>query len=253
MGKRIGIIDEVRGIAYIAMIIYHIYFDVVFIYGHDIPDAADAVMRFLQPFIAGTFIVVAGISSNFSSNNFKRGVIYFFFAMILTFVTSIFLPSETILFGVLHFMGIAAMIYGFAGPFTENIPPIVGIFLFSLLYAVTLNIPRGYMGFDGIFSVHLPDALYKHYWLFPLGFPSADFSSGDYFPLIPNLFLFFAGASLGAYFKSGRASKGMAMTRFGGLAFIGRHGLWIYMLHQPVIILVLDLIFKLIGQPTVFL
>ena len=53
-------------------------------------------------------------------------------------------------------------------------------------------------------------------------FTFSSFFSGDYFPLIPNLFLFFAGASLGAYFKSGRAAKGMYMTRFSGLAFIGR-------------------------------
>lgn len=253
MGKRIGIIDEVRGIAYIAMMIYHIYFDLAFVYMHDMPGILSSVMSFIQPFIAGTFIVVAGISSNFSSNNFRRGVIYFFFAMILTFATAVFMPSELILFGILHFMAIAAMIYGFAGPFTENIPPIVGIILFSLLYAVTLHVPQGYMGFEGIFSINLPDELYRHYWLFSLGFPSDNFYSGDYFPLIPNLFLFFAGASLGAYFKSGRTSKGMAMTRFSGLAFIGRHGLWIYMLHQPVIIFVLELIFKLTGQRTLFL
>ena len=70
MGKRIGLLDEIRGITYIAMIIYHAYYDIVFVYGHDLPDVLDAVMRFIQPLIAGTFIVIAGISSNFSSNNF---------------------------------------------------------------------------------------------------------------------------------------------------------------------------------------
>ena len=253
MGKRIGMIDEVRGIAYIAMVIYHLYFDIAFVYMYDMPDVLSTVMRFLQPLIAGTFIVIAGISSNFSSNNFKRGVTYFFFAMVLTFATAVFMPSELILFGVLHFMAIAAMIYGFAGPVTENIPPVIGIIVFSLLYAVTLHVPQGYIGFEGIFSLKLPHELYEHYHLYPLGFPSDNFFSGDYFPLIPNLFLFFAGASLGAYFKSGRASKGMAMTRFSSLAFIGRHGLWIYMLHQPVIIFLLELIFRLTGQRTLFL
>ena len=253
MGKRVGILDEARGIAYIAMVIYHAYFDIAFIYGIDLPDAADAVMKFLQPFIAGTFIVVAGAASNYSSNNFKRGTLYFFLAMIMTFVTAIVMPSEIILFGVLHFLGIAAMIYGFIGKFTESIPSLIGIIIFSLLFAVTFNIPRGYIGIQGLFSVDMPDLLYGNYWLFPLGFTSPSFASSDYFPLIPYLFLFLAGASLGAFFKSGRASKGFYTVRFSKLAFLGRHGLWIYLLHQPVLICLFELIFKLTGQPTLFM
>ena len=80
MGKRVGMIDEIRGIAYIAMIVYHAYYDIAFMYGIDLPDAADVAMKWLQPFIAGTFIFIAGISCNYSSNNFKRGALYLFFA-----------------------------------------------------------------------------------------------------------------------------------------------------------------------------
>lgn len=253
MGKRVAILDEVRGLAYIAMIIYHAYYDLAFVYGHDLPDAVDIFMRWFQPLIAGTFIVVAGISSNYSQNNFRRGVKYFFCAMLLTFVTAIFMPSEIILFGVLHFYAIAAMIYGFIGKFTEHIPFIIGIVLFGLLYAVTLNIPRGYVGFEGLFTAQMPDILYGHYWLFPLGLPSGNFYSADYFPLIPHFFLFMAGASLGIYFRSGKAPRGFYTSRFNGLAFIGRHGLLIYMLHQPALFLILDPIHKLLGQVTMFL
>ena len=252
MGKRIGILDEIRGIDYIAMILYHLYYDIVFVYGHDMPDWLDVGMRWLQPVIAGVFIFIAGISCNFSSNNFKRGSLYFFIGMLLTFVTSVAMPSELILFGVLHFLGIACLIYGFVGQFTESIPWVIGVVIFGLLYVAALNIPQGYIGFEGLFKAELPDFLYGHYHLFPLGFPSYDFVSADYFPLIPNLFLFFAGASFGQYFASG-VSKGMSMTRFSGLAFLGRHGLWIYLLHQPVIIAILELIFKLTGQRTMFL
>ncbi|MGN0656029.1 MAG: heparan-alpha-glucosaminide N-acetyltransferase [Ruminiclostridium sp.] len=253
MGKRVGIVDEIRGIAFISMVIYHVYYDIAFIYGVNLPDAIDLIMKWLQPLIAGTFIAVAGISSNYSKNNFKRGALYFFIGMAMTFVTALVMPSEVIVFGVLHFLGIAAMIYGFVGKFTERLPYIVGIILFALLYALTINVPSGYIGFNGIFKLNLPAFLYKTDYLFPLGFPSPAFFSGDYFPLIPNLFLFFAGASLGAYFKSGRAAKGMYMTRFSGLAFIGRHGLLLYILHQPVAIAILELIFKCTGGKTIFL
>ena len=253
MGKRAGLLDEVRGIAYISMVIYHLYFDIAFVYGTDLPYAVDIAMKWFQPFIAGTFIFVAGISSNYSSDNFKRGTKYFFLAMMLTFVTSAVMPSEVIVFGVLHFMGIAAMIYGFVGKYTEKIPWLIGMLIFILFYAVTLNVPLGYIGYEGIFSLRLPDALYQPELLFPLGFPTRDFFSGDYFPLIPHFFLFLAGASYGTRLKSGKAAKGIYMTRFGGLAFIGQHGIWIYMLHQPVIMVILELIYKLLGGPTVFL
>lgn len=253
MGKRAGIIDEVRGIAYILMVLYHIYYDIAVVYYIDLPDIVDMVMRFLQPFIAGTFIFLAGVSSNYSKNNFKRGTLYFFIGMMFTFVTSLFMPSQTIVFGVLHFIGIAVMIYGFIGRFTEKIPAVAGIILFGLLYFVTINIPHGYMGIDGIFRINLPSELYSSRYLFSLGFPHAGFSSGDYFPIIPNLFLFLSGSSLGTIFKSGRMAKGMYMVRFSGLAFIGRHGLWIYILHQPVVLFILELIFKCTGQPTIFL
>lgn len=253
MGKRVGIVDEVRAVAFIAMVLYHLYFDIAFVYWIDLPDAVDMIMKWLQPLIAGTFITVAGISSNYSRNNFRRGALYFFAAMLMTFVTAVAMPSELIVFGVLHFMGIAAMIYGFIGKFTSKIPWLVGVIVFALLYAVTINVPHGYIGFDGVFRIDVPAILYQNNYMFMLGFPSASFYSGDYFPLIPNLFLFLAGASLGEYFKSGKAAKGFYTTRFSGLSAIGRHGLLLYLIHQPASLLILEIIFKIMGRPTMFL
>lgn len=253
MGKRVGLVDEIRGIAFILMVIYHLYFDIVYLYGVDLPDVIDIVMRWLQPLIAGTFIAVSGISSNYSKNNFKRGVLYFFVGMGFTFVTAIAIPSQVIVFGILHFLGIAAMIYGFIGKFTDKIPWLVGVIVFVILYAFTLNVSRGYLGIDGICRIDLPSLLYSSDYLFSLGFPSDSFVSGDYFPIIPNFFLFLAGASFGSYLKAGKAAKGVYMTRFTGLAFIGKHGLWLYILHQPISILILDVIFKITGGNTVFL
>lgn len=252
MGKRVGILDEVRGITYILMIIYHLYYDLAFVYAMALPEVVHIIFRIVQP-LSNIFVFVAGASSVYSSNNFKRGAKYFFLAMLLTFVTAIAMPSEAIVFGVLHFLGIAAMIYGFIGNFTEMIPSAVGVVLFSLLFAVTYNLPRGYLGFEGLFSMQLPKQLYGHFWLYPLGFSTPDFVSSDYFPILPYIFIFLAGASFGVYLKSNRAAKGFYATRFKGLAFLGRHGLWIYLLHQPVIILILDVIFKFTGQRTLFL
>ncbi|MBO5266726.1 MAG: DUF1624 domain-containing protein [Ruminiclostridium sp.] len=253
MGKRVGMVDETRGVAVISMVIYHLYFDLVYFYGVNFGNLIDTIFEWWQPFIAGTFIFVSGISANYSKNNFKRGAICFFFGMIFTFATAIITPEAPIYFGVLHLLGISMMIYGFINGFTSRIPWIVGIILFALLYFLTLNVQNGYMGFNWLFTIDMPDMLYNAKLFFPLGFPSPYFQSLDYFPLLPHFLLFMSGASLGVYFKSGGASKGVYMVRFSGLAFLGRKALLIYLLHQPVLVAVLELIFKCLGRNTMFL
>lgn len=253
MGKRVGIVDECRGIAVISMVIYHLYFDLVYFYGVNLGTLIDTIFDWWQPFIAGTFIFVSGIAANYSKNNFKRGALCFFVGMCFTFATAFITPEAPIYFGVLHFLGTAMMIYGFVGRFTSKLPWGLGLFLFALLYFLMLNVPKGYIGHGWLFTIDLPDALYGAKLLFPLGFPRYDFASLDYFPLLPHLMLFMAGTSLGAYLKSGRAAKGMYMTRFSHLAFIGRHALLVYILHQLALIVILELIFKLLGQKTMFI
>ncbi len=253
MGKRVGIVDETRGIAVISMIIYHLYFDITYFYGVDLGKLIDVAMDWWQPFIAGTFIFVSGIAANYSKNNFKRGVTCFFVGMCFTFATAFITPHAPIYFGVLHLLGISMMIYGFIGSFISRVPWGIGLVLFALLYFLTLNIPNGYMGFNWLFRIDMPDALYGARLLFPLGFPANGFASLDYFPLLPHFMLFLSGSCLGVLFKSGRAAKGMYMVRFSGLAFIGRHALLIYILHQPVLIAILELIFKCLGKPTMFI
>lgn len=253
MGKRVGIVDETRGIAVISMVIYHFYFDLVYFYGIGLGNIVAVIMEWWQPLIAGTFIFVSGIAANYSKNIFKRGVICFFTGMLFTFATSFITPDAPIYFGVLHLLGICMMIYGFIGRFTEKLPWLIGMILFALLYFLCLNIPDGYMGFNWLFRINMPHILYDAELLFPLGFPGNSFVSLDYFPLLPHFMLFLSGSSLGALFKSGRADKGMYMVRFNGLAFIGRHALLVYILHQPVLIAILELIFKCLGKPTVFI
>ena len=72
-----------------------------------------------------------------------------------------------------------------------------------------------------------------HLWI--LGLRTADFVSADYFPLLPWIFIFLFGASLGGRIKERRLPE-----RFYGLACppleaVGRHSLLIYLLHQPVL------------------
>lgn len=256
MGKRVGILDEARGLAVISMVIYHLYFDLRYFYGIDMGGLTDTVMHAWQPFIAGTFIVVSGIASRYSSNNIRRGALTLMAAMCFTFATAFVTPSAPITFGILHLLGTCMVLYGFVGKWTERLPSAVGMLLFTLLFVFSRGIPdraiRAF-GIEGFFSVKMPAALYNAELLFPLGFPSDGYAAMDYFPLLPYFFLFLAGASLGTLFRSGKVPNGFYTVRFSALARIGRHALLIYILHQPILVAVQEIVFKLIGRPTMFL
>ena len=86
-------------------------------------------------------------------------------------------------------------------------------------------------------------------WLFPLGLLYPGFASSDYFPLFPHLGWFLLGAVLGrtAYRDKKtllpKVPAEAAPLRF--FCWCGTHSLWIYLLHQPVIYGVIEVILLL--------
>jgi uncharacterized membrane protein len=189
-------------------------------------------MPYIQPWIAWVFIALSGISCRYSRSNLKRGLRTLLFGLGLTIVTVLFMPSEAIYFGILHFMGTAMLLFAVLRPLIDQIPAAAGLLCSLLLFVLTLDVPVGTLGL-GAFSVALPDALYRYPWLMPLGFGGM---GADYFPLIPNFFLYLAGAFAGTYVAAGKLPAWFYATRFKILAAIGRRTIIIYLLHQPVLI-----------------
>ena len=242
--KRVGLLDELRGFAIICMVIYHLMFNLKYMFGVDVPIFFDSWFNVVRDWFAGLFICISGIACNYSSNNLKRGVQCFFIGMIITFVTAVAMPQSPDRFGVLHCLGICMMIYGLGERFLKKIPSLVGIIVCICLFLVTMGFPYGYIGINNVFFIKLPSFLYQYDMLYPLGLPNGAFSSMDYFPLLPWLFLFIAGAYFGVYVKKGLMPKFFYNTHIKFFAAAGRYSLWIYVLHQPVILLVLCIIFQ---------
>jgi len=230
--RRAGLLDEIRGADIILMILYHLGYNLVFIFGVDVPFYRSFAMPYIQPLIAGTFIVLSGISCRYSKSNVKRGIKTFLLGMLLTVVTLIFMPSELIYFGILHFMGAAMILFALLRPALDRMPPVTGIPVFLFLYVFTSRLSSGYLGLPGVFTVTLPAFLYGNPYLLPLGFYAA---GSDYFPLIPHLFLYFAGSYAGVLFIRDFFPAWAYKTRFQILSKIGRHTIIIYLLHQPVL------------------
>jgi uncharacterized membrane protein len=133
------------------------------------------------------------------------------------------------------------LIYALFGKFVAQIPAFIGVPTFLLLFFFTKNLMYGRLGLFGLFEVVLPKVP-QNLALFILGFDVKIFSA-DYYPLIPWLFMFFAGSLVGKYFKDGTAPTVFKNNICPPLSFVGRHTLIIYLLHQPLIYGVMYLLF----------
>lgn len=231
LGNRVWFIDEIRGIAIILMVIYHLCFDLVYIFNVNIEIFNSAPINIMRDFFAGLFIFICGISCRFSSNNLKRGTICFLCGIGLTVITFFFIRNEIIYFGILHMLGISVILYSWFEKLLSKIKfPIFGIVISGLLFYSTREISKCKIG---IWSFVVDDNLKK--WLFPFGIKSLYFHSWDYFPLIPWFFLFLAGCYFGVYVIENRLPEFFYKMHFRPIAFVGRHTLWIYLIHQPIL------------------
>lgn len=230
--KRIHLLDEIRGFAVLCMIFYHGFYSLAFLFQLD---WGMALLRFFmpaEPFFAGLFIFISGISSNLSHSNLLRGVKLLGIALLVSIVTFLVVPSQVIVFGILHFLSICMILFGLLRPLQEKIPLIPGIVLSALLYLCTMQISSGVLAF----GISLPDMLYQTNWLAPLGFHNAAFFSSDYFPLLPWAFVFSAGTFAGRWAAQGKFPQWMYPSRIRPLSWMGRHALILYIVHQPVIV-----------------
>lgn len=125
----------------------------------------------------------------------------------------------------------------------KKIPPAVGGIISVLLFLLFRNCNKGYVGFEAFDIIKLPNFLYKNLFTAYFGFPPINFVSSDYFSLFPWLFLFLAGYFLHNILeKCGLKEKLFIGGRIEPFAFIGKNSLIIYLLHQPVIYLILNII-----------
>lgn len=247
--RRVVFLDELRGLCLILMILYHGLYDLTYIFGRNIPFRS-LPLNMLQLFICCNFIFISGISSRFSRSNIKRGAVVLGVGIVMSLVTWFFMPEQVVVFGILHLLGICMILHGliFRKKQVEWISPLAGIIVCGLLFAFTWGVSSGYVGFFGLWKVFLPQALYRFYALSPIGFLSPDFFSSDYFPLLPWMFLFFAGSFLGVPFRDNDMPEFFYKKHIPFLGAVGKHTMIVYVLHQPVLYGLLTLVFQILGR-----
>ena len=231
---RIYLLDELRGFAVICMVFHHMFYSMYAFLGWSTGRTLFEKFEPVQPVFWFIFFGISGICSQLSSNNLTRGAKLCAVAAGITLVTYFVVPNELIIFGVIHFLALCMVIFHFAKPLLARIEPRLGMALSLVCYILTRGIDNGYLGLIGFFTLKIPSRLYDYNFLYIFGIVNKNFSSADYFPLLPYMFLFFAGAFLGVYAKNGGFYAFTYKSRAKPLQWVGTHALIIYIVHQPV-------------------
>ena len=222
--KRIQIIDTFRGFTIISMVLFHLFYNINYYWPLNIYDGT-VFNKIWQLSIALSFFTLSGITSCFLSpkKNIKRGTTTSLIGFAITIITYIFAKEQLIIWGVLNGLGLSMII---GGLLKDKINPKFWP-LFLLAFSFSYKIPAGFLSrycfFEKLYNLNL----------FPLGFPSYGFYSNDYFPMIPWIFAFLAGLSLGKFLLAKNFYNFDTNDNF--LAKIGRHSLLIYLSHQIIL------------------
>lgn len=249
---RLYLLDALRGATIISMILFHGMWDLVYLRGVKADWYFGRGAYIWQQSICWTFILLSGLCTAFSKRLIKRGAQILLGAAAVAAVTCVALPDEPILFGVLCLIGCSMIITGAVrwGIRKTGVLKSVGktglqiiraclILLFFLLFLMFRPLSEGYIGFGSKVLMRFPTHLYHGYFMTFLGFFDRRFAFSDYFPILPWLFLYAAGAVLGKLTQEagvyGKEAGCAALLRFKVpiLSEIGRHSLLIYLLHQP--------------------
>lgn len=240
--RRVHLMDELRGVLIVGISLYHLLYDLAVIFPVGIPWMFSDWMNGIRNVMAGSLIVISGISCHYARSNLRRGIRTFLLGMALTAVTGLVIPSQFILFGILHFFGSMMMLYALLEPALKRIPTLPGLVGSALLFLLTWPIYSGFVRLFGV-TLFLPGFLYNNPLTYPLGFACAGISSADYYPLMPWGFLFLAGSFFGRWVREEKLPDFCYQSHLPWLAWVGSHTMAIYLIHQPVIYGVLMLIF----------
>jgi uncharacterized membrane protein len=244
--ERLWEIDVLRGIAVVAMVLYHFSYDLAYFGLFDVGFFRNGVGLDLGRLIGGTFVFLAGLSLTLSYRRavasrspgqglFRkylwRGLRIFSYGMAITFVTWLFVPGEMIVFGILHLIGVSIVL---AYPF------------------LVLKLPNVALGFGCIaLGLYLNDFSVAHPWLAWLGIRPNSFML-DYWPILPWFGVTLLGVFVGnaLYGEPSKRTPHSYPAASRPLAFLGRHSLPVYLVHQPVLLAALILLgFGDVGIP----
>ncbi len=232
MKDRVRIIDYLRVLAILVMIAYHLAYDLSTFYGFQI-NVFSGPWKLLEQACAGLFLILVGWSFLLSwkrtpvwQKYVKRGIGILGYGIIVSIATFLFDPTTYVRFGILHLIGVSIMMLPL---FTK-----LGRWVLvpaCIVIALGSQIPRGTVTSS---------------FVLPIGFTIPGFQSVDYFPLLPWFGITLLGLAIGNAYRQKTPSTGTPGRLSTIIAAVSKHSLMIYMLHQPILLIMLRII---LGKP----
>lgn len=237
---RVALFDVVRGFSVISMVLFHLCYDLRYLYGQRLDFFAPPLQDIWRASISWTFLFIAGCMCSLSRNNLKRSLRYLGAAAAVFMVTWVAAVDTPISFGIIFCMGASTLLYHLLD--TLNLAPtgFVAALLLCSAFLLTRGVPSGSVGI-GAMSVPLPHWLYGSPFFAFAGFPGPGFYSGDYYPMIPFTLMYLTGAAMERSWHDAGYPALFYRITCRPLQAIGRHALPIYILHQPFILAMLEL------------
>lgn len=219
MKQRIDLLDLWRSVAILLMLVYHFLYDLALFGALGWGQLFSPGLNAMQQFICCSFILLAGASARFSRSVLRHGLTVLAAAVLVELGALV--GGQQIRFGVLMLLGWSMVLYHFAGKYLQRLPGALLAAACAVLYLVSRR--------------WTDSVTVSCRWLYPLGLRYPGFSSADYFPLLPWLFLFLIGTALGGWCLRHRDSPLLSAPLPRPLTLPGRHSLLIYIIHQPVL------------------
>jgi uncharacterized membrane protein len=223
-------------VAIVMMVVYHFTYDLDTFVGLDV-DSTTGLWSLFADVTAFLFVFLVGVSLAISRVRAERRLGGWFlfrkyllrgakilgFAMALT-AGSWALGIGVIAFGILHLIGVSIIL---AYPFLD-------LRLANLVLGAAVISAGIYVGAQELTSESL--------WLLPFGVIPLDFPMPDYRPLLPWFGVVLLGLFAGNTVYAGREGRPGTPAPARPLAFLGRHSLLIYLVHQPLLVAALLLL-----------
>ncbi|GGK18373.1 heparan-alpha-glucosaminide N-acetyltransferase [Salinarimonas ramus] len=227
--ERFAAVDAARGVALVAMIVYHFAWDLWFYGLVAVEVPFDPAWRAFARTIASSFLILVGVGLVLASDAgldarayLRRLAKIAGAAALVTAATFVAFPDSFIFFGILHMIAVGSVL---ALPFLRLHPALT-----VLAAAAVLAAPFLYAS-----------PAFDTRWLAWIGFFETAPDTNDFEPVFPWLSAVLAGVALGRVLLDTRLRPRLAAIRLDGrlgrgLVAMGRWSLVIYLLHQPILL-----------------